>query len=46
MPSGTVISAVAVEDFLFAAETTKATEEFEAALKTKYDIKTVGSAKK
>lgn len=42
MPAGSVIAAIAVDDFLVTAETNEAMDQFTQALKVKYDIKRLG----
>lgn len=42
MQAGTVIAAVAIDDFIVAAENTKAMDQFYAAMKERYDIKRLG----
>lgn len=42
MPSGTIIAAVAIDDFIVAAETEAAMNEFYEAMKERYDIKRLG----
>lgn len=42
MPSGTIIAAMAIEDFLVTAQKPQAMEEFYAIMKKKYDIKRLG----
>lgn len=42
MKSGTIVDAIAIDDFLFAAETKEAMDEFFQTMKERYDIKLLG----